>query len=80
MKLSKKSAGSVGVHVWAKPGDTVEVPDDLGQELLTIAKDEFSHVADEVKAVARAAKKAAAKPVEADATVKVEADASVNGK
>lgn len=47
MKLTKKSAGSVGVHVWKSDGDTVDVPDALGLELLGLAPGEYEHVPDD---------------------------------
>lgn len=47
MKLKKKTGGaSIGDHEWKKDGDVVEVPDELGNELLSIDPDEYEHVPD----------------------------------
>ena len=45
MFLKKKTGGSaIGPHEWTKDGDTVEVSDTLGAELLAIDPEEYAVV------------------------------------
>lgn len=70
MKLSKKTAGSVGEYVWDKAEAVVEVADEFATELIGLDPHEFSHVEDKPAAKKAPAKKAAAsadKPADVDA-------------
>lgn len=45
MELKKEQGGvSIGEFTWAKDGDVVEVPDELGAELLAIKGGDYSRV------------------------------------
>ncbi|MFB9926000.1 hypothetical protein ACFORO_12525 [Amycolatopsis halotolerans] len=47
MLLRKHTGGcTVGGHEWAEDGDVVEVPYELGAELLAIAPGDYEHVLD----------------------------------
>lgn len=60
MKLSKKTAGSVGEYVWDKAEAVVEVADEFATELIALDPHEFSRPEDKPAAKKAAAKKPAA--------------------
>ena len=49
--VAKKTPGSIGDHVWDKPGAVVEVDDDLAHHLTSLVPDEYE-IADPPKAAA----------------------------
>lgn len=50
MKLKKKTGGSsVGGYTWENDGDVVEVEDTLGDELIAIDPEEYTHVPDDAE-------------------------------
>ena len=50
MLIAKATPGSIGDHVWDAPGAVIDVPDDLGQHIITVAPDEYTLADDAPKA------------------------------